>query len=91
MATRTDLATFQGNYEVKNGYIGDETVLNAAPDKLKKELNALWTITSLGHIEGAYPGTVTGDGKSVVLELDGSTPYEPNRNFYVAGTFGDFA
>jgi len=42
MATKTDLLEFQGDYEVKNGYIGDETVLNAAPDRLKIELNALW-------------------------------------------------
>ena len=45
MATKTTLIDFQGNYEVKNGYIGDETVLNAAPDKLKKELDLLWEAT----------------------------------------------
>jgi len=42
MATRTTLEEFQKSFEVKNGQVGSQDVLNKAPDKIKKELNDLW-------------------------------------------------
>lgn len=46
MADRTGLTEFRDNYEVKNGQIGSQDVLNKAVDKVKQELDALWTWTA---------------------------------------------
>lgn len=43
MADRTSLTEFRDNYECKNGQIGSQDTLNKAVDKVKQELDALWT------------------------------------------------
>jgi len=42
MADRTVLTEFRNTYEVKNGQIGSQDVLNKAVDKLKQEMDLLW-------------------------------------------------
>lgn len=46
MADRTSLTEFRDNYEAKNGQIGSQDVLNKAVDKVKQELDALWSWTA---------------------------------------------
>lgn len=43
MADRTTLTEFRDNYEAKNGQIGSQAVLNKAVDRVKVELDLLWT------------------------------------------------
>jgi len=63
VVTKEHINNFRSDYEVKNGYIGDEITLNAAPDRLKVELDALWEAT-LGS-----NGAVTGSSSNIETQF----------------------
>ena len=43
MADRTSLSVFRATFEVENGEIGSDAVLNRAVDQAKQELDRLWS------------------------------------------------
>ncbi len=67
---KIDYTNFVENYEVRNGYVGSSSVLNAAVDKLKQEVDALYGFLRGGSIAGV--GNVTSENGDVVNEVVGA-------------------
>ena len=67
MADRTTLSNFRATYEVKNGEIGSDEVLNRAVDVAKQEIDKLWNWATSNTSDTLPTGTL------VELMFDDST------------------
>jgi len=68
--SRTTVGAFVDSYEVKNGYVGSQDVLNKAPHQVKLELDELWTWASGGIVSDTLP-----DGTIQNYLINDTTPY----------------
>lgn len=79
MADRVTLSNFRASFEVSNGEIGSDLVLNRAVDQVKQELDNLWnwatsdtsdTLPSANLVEELIDDTLVpavGDPKGVIV------------------------
>lgn len=59
MADRVTLSNFRATFEVANGEIGSDAVLNRAVDQAKKELDNLWNWATSNTSDTLPTGTLT--------------------------------
>jgi len=58
MADRVTLSNFRATFEVKNGELGSDAVLNRAVDQVKKELDNLWNWATNDTSDTLPTGTI---------------------------------
>jgi len=68
--SKTTIGAFVDSYEVKNGYVGSQDVLNKAPHQVKLELDEMWTWISGGINSDTLP-----DGTIQNYLINDTTPY----------------
>lgn len=75
-------ADFVADYLVKNGDLGDEITLNAAPDQLKKEMDEVYSVIGISATNHKYNDKL---GALNILDM----VYDVNDNLTTVRYFGD--